>query len=147
MLKRFFKMKKPVLVFAPTIRLAEVIYQFLKLDFKGGNLVHSKVVDNSKIISDFKKGIYRYLVTTTVLERGVTIKGLQVIIYGADHPVYDAASLIQIAGRVGRKKEESDGEVIFIITKENEAIKKAIDEIKSKNTYLQTMFQKERAGT
>ncbi|MFA5659944.1 MAG: helicase-related protein [Bacilli bacterium] len=144
-LKRFFKIKKPVLVFAPTIRLAEVIYQLLKLDFKGGNLVHSKVADNSKIISDFKKGIYRYLVTTTVLERGVTIKGLQVIIYGADHPVYDAASLIQISGRVGRKKEESDGEVIFIITKENKAIRKAIADIKSKNTYLQTMFQKEGA--
>ena len=80
--------------------------------------------------------------TTTVLERGVTIKGLQVIIYNADHPVYDAASLVQISGRVGRKKEESDGEVIFIVTRENKAIKDAISDIKAKNEYLQSMLQK-----
>lgn len=146
-LSRFMKMGKPVLIFVPTIRLAEVIYRLLKIDFRNGHLVHSKIDDNSRVINDFKKGIYAYLVTTTVLERGVTIKGLQVIIYQADHNVYDAANLIQIAGRVGRKKEESHGEVIYIITRLNDAIKKSILDIKSKNTYLQTMFQKTDAGT
>ena len=141
-LSSFIKRKKPVLIFVPTIRLANFIYKLLKLDYKNGNVVHSKVKDNSKIIDDFKKGKYVYLVTTTVLERGVTIKGLQVIIYNADHSVYDAASLVQISGRVGRKKEESDGEVIFIVTRENKAIKDAISDIKAKNEYLQSMLQK-----
>ncbi len=146
-LSNFLKRKKPVLIFVPTISKAKLIYRFLKLDFKTGNLVHSKVRDNSSIIADFKRGKYEYLVTTTVLERGVTIKGLQVIIYGADHVVYDSASLIQIAGRVGRKKEESDGEVIFIVSKENRAIKEAINDITEKNTYLQTMLRKEEGST
>lgn len=140
-LYEFLKKEKPVLVFVPTIRQATLIYRLLKLDFKEGALVHSKVSDNSKLIADFKSGKYMYLVTTTVLERGVTIKGLQVIIYGADHGVYDAASLIQIAGRVGRKKEESDGEVIFIVTKETAATREAIRDINDKNAYLHRLLQ------
>lgn len=142
-LNRFLKNGKPVLIFVPTINGASCLYRLLKLDYKTGNLVHSKVSDNSVIIDDFKKGRYQYLVTTTVLERGVTIKGLQVIIYGADHGVYDTASLIQIAGRVGRKKEESDGEVIFIVTKNKTTVTEAISDIKTKNTYLHRMFQEE----
>lgn len=141
-LSAFLQNNKPVLIFVPTIDNARFIYRLLKIDFRQGNLVHSKIVDNSLIINDFKKGKYKYLVTTTVLERGVTIKGLQVIIYGADHSIYDSGSLIQIAGRVGRKKEESDGKVIFIVTKSNNEIKEAINDIEAKNEYLRNMLQK-----
>ena len=119
----------------PLIKLSLFI-GLLKIDFKTGNIVHSKVKNNSEVIADFKKGKYEFLVTTTVLERGVTIKGLQVIIYGADHAVYDSSSLIQIAGRVGRKKEESDGEVVFIVSRENQAIKESIRDIKEKKHLL-----------
>lgn len=144
-LDRFRKRNKPVLIFVPTIREANIIYKLIKFDYKNGNVVHSKVANNSAIIDDFKKGKYQYLVTTTVLERGVTIKGLQVIIYGADHAVYDAASLVQIAGRVGRKKEESDGEVIFIATRKTKAITDAIADIEAKNAYLQSVLSKNAA--
>ncbi|MFA7449371.1 MAG: helicase-related protein [Bacilli bacterium] len=137
----FRKRNKPLLIFVPTIAKANMIYKLLRLEYKDGNLVHSKVLNNSEIINDFKKGKYTYLVTTTVLERGVTIKGLQVIIYGADHTIYDSASLIQIAGRVGRKKEESDGEVIFIVTKKTKEVEEAIRDIETKNEYLQSVLQ------
>lgn len=141
-LEQFIKNKKPVLVFVPTIKQADLIYKSLRLLIPNGNLVHSKIVDNSGIIQEFKNFKYNYLVTTTVLERGVTIKGLQVIIYGADHAIYDAASLIQISGRVGRKKEESDGQVVFIVTKYTAEVKTAIADINDKNTFVQNMFDK-----
>ena len=112
----------------------------LKTIIKGGQLAHSKITNVGAIIQDFKKGKYRYLVTTTVLERGITIKGLQVIIFEADHPLYDVATLIQISGRVGRKKDEPTGEVIFIAKNTSKAMEEAIDDIKDKNTYLQTMY-------
>lgn len=80
--------------------------------------------------------------TTTVLERGITIKGLQVIIINADSPLYDEASLVQIAGRVGRKNDEPTGEVIFITTGICQEVDKAIANIKDKNTYLQNVFNK-----
>lgn len=138
-MQRLFRNKKSVLVFVPTIKGAEQLFSTLKLFFKTGNIVHSKINNKTEIINKFKKREYNYLVTTTVLERGVTIAGLQVIVYGADSEIYDAASLVQIAGRVGRKKEESDGEVIFIGTKKTKWIKDAIKDIKEKNEYVQNV--------
>lgn len=140
-LKKLLSRGKSVLVFAPTISWAETLYFFLRLLLKGGELVHSKREKVGEIITRFKRGEHRYLVTTTVLERGITIKGLQVIIFHADHTLFDQATLVQISGRVGRKKDEPDGHVIFIAQNESDAMKGAINDIKDKNTYLQTVYE------
>lgn len=139
-LRDFILRNKPVLIFVPTIREAEFIFKIIGKIFINGNIVHSKKENKTEIIRQFKEREYDYLVTTTVLERGVTIVGLQVIVFGADSAIYDAASLIQIAGRVGRKKEESDGEVIFIGTKKTTSIEEAIADIEEKNSYLQNVY-------
>lgn len=135
-LKEFIKDKKPVFVFAPTIEIAESIFNVLRLSIKDGNVVHSQKIDRTEIIDDFRKGKYMFLVTTAVLERGVTIKNLQVIIYDADHELYDQYNLVQIAGRVGRKYDAPEGEVIFLASKRSEEMLKARDTIISKNKYL-----------
>ena len=135
-LKEFIKDKKPVFVFAPTIEIAESIFNVLRLSIKDGNVVHSQKNDRAEIIDDFRKGKYKFLVTTAVLERGVTIKNLQVIIYDADHELYDEYNLVQIAGRVGRKYDAPESEVIFLASKRSEEMLKARDTIISKNKYL-----------
>lgn len=142
--KRFIKNNKKIFIFAPTIEICEEIYSFLSLLIKGGEYVHSKRKDRSEIISNFKQCKYRYLVTTAVLERGVTFKDLQVIVFKADHAVYDSHALIQIAGRVGRKKDAPDGEVIYIANKANNEMLKSISEIKRANASLQNMFQRDK---
>ena len=76
------------------------------------------------------------MITTSVLERGVTVKDLQVIVMYADHQIYDEYSLEQISGRVGRKKDAPTGDVIFIGDENNEKIKKTISSIRSKNESL-----------
>ena len=136
LLKRYLSENKPVFVFAPTIEICEEIYSIISKFIPLGMFVHSKHPKRNEIILDFKNGKYKYLVTTAVLERGVTIKDLQVIIYQADHKLYDEHSLIQISGRVGRKYDSPEGEVVFIATKETEAIRNAIRTIKNKNLYL-----------
>ena len=84
-----------------------------------------------------------YLVTTSVLERGVTVKNLQVLVYHADEEeIYDAATLIQIAGRVGRKKNFEEGNVLFFGERKTKAIKEAIKEIEKTNGDLQGLLQK-----
>ena len=80
------------------------------------------------------------LVTTAVLERGVTVKDLQVIVFNADHVLYTSAALIQIAGRAGRKKEYPTGEVIFIASKKTNEMEESIREIERANKSLQGMF-------
>ena len=135
-LKKFIDAGKKVFVFAPTISECEKISKILKIFLKNGTFVHSKCKDRQKKISDFKNGEYDYLVTTAVLERGVTFKDLQVIIYNADNELYNSYTLIQIAGRVGRKIDAPEGQVIFLVNKTTSEIERAISTIKSKNKNL-----------
>ncbi len=135
-LVRFIKEQKPTFLFAPTIEIAEEVYKNLSKVIKSINVVHSKKIDREEIIDDFRSGKYLVLVTTAVLERGVTIKNLQVIIYKADHDLYNEYNLVQIAGRVGRKKDAPEGEVIFLADKKSPDMEKAVETIRSKNEYL-----------
>lgn len=139
-LNKFIKEGKPVFIFCPTIEVAEKVFIKVSKIIKGGNVVHSKKIDRSEVIEDFKNGKYKYLVTTAVLERGVTIKNLQVIIFSADHEIYDEHALIQISGRVGRKYDAPEGEVIFLADKTTPAIEKTIRTIEDKNKSLQNML-------
>ena len=133
LLEEFLSKKKPVFIFVPTIQLSEYVFAILKDKVPGGNFVHSKCPDRTQRIKDFRDGKYQYLVTTAVLERGVTVKDLQVIIYEAEHTLYDESTLVQISGRVGRKYDAPEGEVIFLGSKETKAIRNAIQQIKDKN--------------
>lgn len=141
-LRKFTKSNKPVFVFAPTISICKRVYFIISKFISSVNIVHSKHPDRNKIIEQFKKGKIKTLITTAVLERGVTIKDLQVVIFNADHYLYDSSSLIQISGRAGRKIDAPGGEVIFICEKSNRDIEKCIEEIKKANTDLQAMLSK-----
>lgn len=132
-LKQYKKENKPCFVFCPTIYEAEGLYPILKMFVKSGKIVHSKKKDRNDIIFDFKNNKFDYLVTTSVLERGVTLKNIQVIVYHADSSIYTDAALVQISGRVGRKIDAFDGEVIFLCKEENEMVNTAINKIKEAN--------------
>ena len=143
-IRKYIKNDKPIFIFVPTIDESKKIALFLKLFFRHGTYVNSKRKDNQTVIDDFRNEKYRFLVTTAVLERGVTIKNLQVIVFHADSAIYDAASLIQIAGRAGRRKEAPEGEVIFFAKRNNKEMQEAIDDINANNKILQDMLQANR---
>lgn len=134
--KKFKKENKKVFIFTPTIDRCEFVYKTISKFIKNGNFVHSKCKDRSEIINNFKNNKYDYLVTTAVLERGVTFKNLQVIIFDADNSIYDSQALIQIAGRVGRKIDAPEGQIIFLVNKTTNSIEKSIRIINSKNENL-----------
>ena len=136
-LREYGKQGKPCFVFAPTIDLCETLYGKVSVAVKGGDYVHSERQNKDQIINAFKAGKLNYLLTTSVLERGVTIKNLQVLVYQADkRSIYDSATLIQISGRVGRKMDAPSGEVIFFAEKETEEIADAVRKIEHYNTFL-----------
>ena len=135
-LKKYIKENKPVFVFAPTIELCEKIYFYISLFIKGGNYVHSKRDNRKEIIEAFRNKRFTYLVTTSVLERGVTVKDLQVIIMQTDHKIYEKGTLIQIAGRVGRKLDAPKGEVIYLAKKSTKDMHESIRDIRKSNEAL-----------
>ena len=135
LLKKFKEENKPCLIFVPTKYDAESLFLKMKIVFSNIEYVHSSRKNREEIISKFKKNEFLFLITTSILERGITIKNLQVIVYKAEHKIYNAETLIQISGRVGRKVDAYDGDVIFLAKKPTEFIVEAIEKIKEANKY------------
>ncbi|MCX8722275.1 MULTISPECIES: helicase-related protein [unclassified Lactobacillus] len=81
----------------------------------------------------FRDGELQLLVTTTILERGVTFKHVWVIIVQADDQIFTAASLVQIAGRVGRAHDDTTGLVLFCYRKYTKNIREAKNQIEAMN--------------
>lgn len=119
---------KQILIFVPTIKDGFILQEKLSLPF-----VYSSLKDKEKVIEEFKNNKIKMLITTSILERGITIKDVQVIVYDANHPMFDEATLIQISGRVGRKKDAPKGNIYFLTFSKNEAIRQCIRKLMLKN--------------
>jgi len=127
MLKKF--KDKVVLVYFPTIKEQMKISEKIKYTY----LINSKSENREELLNEIKQLDKGVVLTTTVLERGITIKDVQVIVYNAGHRSFNKDALIQIAGRVGRKKEYYKGDVIFMCKEKDKKIKRAIKTIKKSN--------------
>lgn len=132
----FRKKRFPVLIFTPTIDECEALFRIVGALMRRGNFVHSERAGRNEIIEGFKQGKYDYLITTSVLERGVTVKNLQVVVFHADSAIYDDKALIQISGRVGRKSDAWDGEAVFLCNRKNAFIRNSIRQIREANRAL-----------
>lgn len=131
--KEFVDNKKPLLIFVGYIKDSINLFTFINIFVKGGAYLNSKVEKRENIINEFKRGELKYIVTTSVLERGVTLSNLQVIVYDSYKNVFDSQTLIQISGRVGRKKEFPNGKIIFLSYKKTKEMENAIKTIIEEN--------------
>lgn len=86
----------------------------------------------SKVMS-FRNREIRLLVTTTILERGVTVPKSDVFILDADSELFDEAALIQMAGRAGRSKDDPAGRVVFAAPQWTRSQSSAVRQIKAMN--------------
>ncbi len=134
--RQYLKEGKPLFIFAPTIEICERVYKFLSIFVRGGNYVHSKRSNRKEVIDAFRDKFYKYLVTTSVLERGVTVRNLQVIIMQTDHKIYEKGILVQISGRVGRKLDAPTGDVIYLAKSITESMLDSINDIRKSNEAL-----------
>lgn len=133
---------RQLLIFVPTIALAELLKESLRetlvkeniIDV-GGQLesVSSEDAEREGKIQQFRKKNILVLITTTILERGVTFPSVDVAVLDAGHEVFDEAALVQIAGRAGRSSDDPTGEVIFFHDGRTEAMEDAILSIKMMN--------------
>ncbi|OPG95006.1 DNA/RNA helicase [Chryseobacterium mucoviscidosis] len=87
----------------------------------------------SKVIA-FRERTIRLLVTTTILERGVTIPRSDVFILDADNGLFDEASLVQMAGRAGRSMDDPAGRVVFASFRRTRSQVRAVAQIRKMNT-------------
>lgn len=136
LLFQFHKQQVPVFIFVPTIDLGKWMLRVISIFFPTTKLAFSSSVDREKIIHQFKNKPNFFLITTAILERGITVSQLQAIIFEADHRLYTTSMLIQMAGRVGRKLNSPTGKVILLTNHQSSSIQHAQAKIKFANDHL-----------
>ena len=123
----------PGFVFVPTIEVAERLGQLLQAVDPAIDYAHSEDPRRHDKVAAFRKGHLPILVTTTILERGVTIPKLDVAVLGADEAIFDERALVQIGGRVGRSADHPDGDLVFFHQGLTVAMLKALRHIREMN--------------
>ncbi|GEP83755.1 putative ATP-dependent helicase [Staphylococcus piscifermentans] len=74
--------------------------------------VHSEDALRFDKVTALREGRHPIVFTTTILERGFTMPHLDVIVL--ESQTYSTAALVQIAGRVGRKMQDTSGLVLYL---------------------------------
>ena len=103
----------PLIIYVPTIKQGKNLEKIVKLFFKKTKFVYSNNLDE-EILLKFRNGELNILISTSVLERGITLKKLNVVIYNADSFIFDEATLLQICGRVGRDPIYYQGVIVLL---------------------------------
>ncbi|MBE5106954.1 DEAD/DEAH box helicase [Bacillus thuringiensis] len=132
-LKIYLNKKYPIFLFVPHVRYVEEMILLLKSLDDRVEGVHAEDPMRKEKVAAFRKGEIPLLVTTTILERGVTVKNLQVAVLGAEEEIFSESALVQIAGRAGRSFEEPYGEVIYFHYGKTAAMVRAKKHIQSMN--------------
>ncbi|WP_245996001.1 DEAD/DEAH box helicase [Paenibacillus taihuensis] len=122
-------------LFVQQIREVEPLVQQLRSIFPDISIegTSSKDGDRAEKVLRFRDRTIRLLVTTTILERGVTIPKSDVFILDADGKLFDDASLIQMAGRAGRSSDDPAGRVYFFAPSRTRSQQSAIRQIRMMN--------------
>lgn len=82
----------------------------------------------------FFSGEFPVFVTTTIMERGVTVPRVHVMVLWADQAaVFDTPTLVQIAGRCGRSPAYPTGEVWFLGPGVSREMEEALGQIRAMN--------------
>ncbi len=118
--------KQPFLVFFHQIELMEKALPLIQQFEPRIEAVHAAHENRKEYVQALRNGEFKGLLTTTILERGITISNVQVAVVGAEQSIFTKSALIQIGGRVGRAKETPGGDFILF----HHGITYAMDEAK-----------------
>ncbi len=122
--------------FVPRILLVQPLVELMRSYFPELAVegTSSKDAERTDKVLQFRQGGIRILVTTTILERGVTVPKTDVFYRGCGgQAFFDEAALIQMSGRAGRSKEDPAGRVFFWAEEKTRSQAGAIKQIKLMN--------------
>lgn len=135
--------KKRVLLFVPSISTMKKVTHILQGQDVNVQGVSADDQERKQKVQHFRDHRYDVLVTTTILERGVTIQDVQVGVLGAESPIFTESALVQISGRAGRHPDFFNGDVYFFhfgLTRSMKQAKKHI--VKMNNTAEEEFSEK-----
>ncbi|MFZ3171736.1 MAG: DEAD/DEAH box helicase family protein [Carboxydocellales bacterium] len=150
--------KYQLFIFVPKVDLAQRVAEYLNKALpdsrygqkwttivsselnQGIHFVHAKDPNRDQKVQAFKARKFPVLVCTSIMERGITIDGCNVIVLMANQEyVFDSGTLIQMAGRAGRTTANPEGKVWFVGNSISPAMKSAVERIKAMNNVAWSM--------
>lgn len=130
-LNRLIRNHERFMLFFPQIPIMKSFAKKLKKLYPELSFVDVSSKDEQRLkkVQLFREQQVQAILTTTILERGVTFKKITVIVLEAQAKEFTKTTLIQIAGRAGRGVDSFDDEVHFYYRFYNRQIKQACQEI------------------
>ncbi len=136
--------KSRLFIFVPrvplTFQVAKALQEALKkkpygrLKAEGIQWTHAGDQERALKRERFFAGEFPVLVTTTIMERGVTVPRVHVLVLEAGQEgVFDTPTLVQIAGRCGRSPECPTGKVFFVSSGVSRSMREARAQIMGLN--------------
>ena len=123
------KVHKQVLLFIPKIELIDLLLPLLREKYPAIEGVHAEDPDRKEKVIKMRNHEIPLLLTTTILERGVTFPNIDVAVLGAEERIFTESALVQISGRVGRSSDFPSGDITFFHYGKTEAMVKARKQI------------------
>lgn len=139
---RFFKTiremliaKRRFLVFVPNIELMHELAVCLNNVYPSAvfTSVYAEDPERKEKVLGMRQENFDFLLTTTILERGVTFRDIDVLVLGAEDKNFTEAALVQISGRAGRHKDYPAGKVLFFHYGQSREMKQARQQIVQMN--------------
>lgn len=122
------------MVFVPSVSIIEKVTSLIRQHVNVPvDYVHAEDPLRKEKVEQFRNEEIQFLVTTTILERGITVPFLDVAVFGTDHEVFSESALVQMAGRSGRSKEDPNGKVLFFHYGKSLSMLSAIKHIRKMN--------------
>ncbi|KRM55542.1 helicase-related protein [Lacticaseibacillus sharpeae] len=132
-ISRVMRKCQRMLVFVPSITALKPVQQALAAMQIASLTVHAGEPAREERVRALREGRINVLVTTTILERGVTFYNCGVVVLQADALIFATSALVQMAGRAGRSKEHPDDPVEFVCANYTKTVHAAIKQIRSLN--------------
>lgn len=126
--------QKQCLLFLPQIDKMEKILSILRKTYPKIQAVHAEDPERKAKVQMMRNKEIPILLTTTILERGVTFPNIDVAVIGAEDRIFTESALVQIAGRVGRSSDYPKGDITFFHYGKTESMVKARKQILKMNT-------------
>ncbi|QWU15877.1 Superfamily II DNA/RNA helicase required for DNA uptake (late competence protein) [Paenibacillus sophorae] len=148
-LRQSLERKAQIFLFAARIAQIDPLLQLLRRAMPGIVIEGTSSQDPERAgkVTAFRRREISLLVTTTILERGVTVPRSDVFVLDADNRLFDEASLVQMAGRAGRSKDDPKGRVVFASAQWNRSQRSACAQIRKMNRIARAKGYLHREGT
>ncbi|MBR0601090.1 DEAD/DEAH box helicase [Bacillus safensis] len=145
-MQRHIANKRRVLLFVPSIATMKKVTKILREHSLNVEGVSADDPDRKQKVQHFRDYLYDVLVTTTILERGVTIPNVQVGVLGSESTIFTESALVQISGRVGRHPDYCTGDVFLFHFGLTRSMKQAKKHIVKMNDTAANEFSEKQCG-